>query len=191
MAREGVSQQHSPQGQQLFQYLTLYFIMDNEKGRISQKFKPVVNRASHGCSSCVITYDSIIGLMFSCYDLEIYNKLIFKLVYWKWHLMINPVSRGVMYSMCSAISCTFLFEMPWAQWPHKRLSQTCLWTSRSLWQRCGSTVVCLGVRGTDYNNPGISPNEGGVITAITPTIVWPQAKLQGGNTAPTINRKLG
>ena len=100
MAREGVSQQHSPQGQQIFQYLTLYFIMkDNEKGRISQKFKPVVNRASHGCSSCVITHDSIIGLMFSCYDLEIYNKFIFKLVYWKWHLMIHPVSRGVMYSM--------------------------------------------------------------------------------------------
>ena len=26
--------------------------------------------------------------------------------------------------------------------------------------------------------------------AITPTIVWPQAQLQGGNTAPPINRKL-
>ena len=26
--------------------------------------------------------------------------------------------------------------------------------------------------------------------AITPTIVWPQARLQGGNTAPPINRKL-
>ena len=52
---------------------------DNEKGRISQKFKPVVeNRASHGCSSCVITLDSIIGLMFFCYDLEIYNKFIFQ-----------------------------------------------------------------------------------------------------------------
>ena len=23
-------------------------------------------------------------------------------------------------------------------WPRKRLSQTCLWVSRSLWQRCGS-----------------------------------------------------
>ena len=88
-------------------------------------------------------------------------------MYWKWHLMIPPVSRGVMYSMCSAISCTFLSEMPWAQWPHKRLSQTCLWMSRSLWRKCGSTVACLGVRGTDWNNPDISPNEGGVITAIT------------------------
>ena len=51
-------------------------------------------------------------------------------------------------------------------------------------------MVCLGVRGTDYNNAGISPKEGTVITAIIPTIVWPQAKLQGGNTAPLINRKL-
>jgi len=29
-----------------------------------------------------------------------------------------------------------------------------------------------------------------VITVITPTIVWPQAKQQGRNTAPLINRKL-
>ena len=33
------------------------------------------------------------------------------------------------------------------QWTYKRLSHTCLWMSRSLWQRCRSTVVCLGVRG--------------------------------------------
>ena len=161
---------------------------DNEQGRISQKFKPVVkNRASHGCSSCVITHDFIIVLVLFCYDLEIHNKFIFTLVYWKWHLMIPPVSREVMYSMCSAISCTFLSEMPWAQWPHKRLSQTCLWMSRSVWRKCGSTVACLGVRGTDWNNPDMSPKEGGVFTAITPT----QAKLRGGNTAPSIKRKSG
>ena len=40
------------------------------------------------------------------------------------------------------------------QWPHKRLSQTCLWVSRSLWWRCGSAVACCRVRGTDYNGPG-------------------------------------
>ena len=28
------------------------------------------------------------------------------------------------------------------QWPHKRLTQTCLWVSGSLWQRCGSVVAC-------------------------------------------------
>ena len=39
------------------------------------------------------------------------------------------------------------------QWLQNRLSQTCLWVSRSLWQRRGSTVACCGVRGTDYNSP--------------------------------------
>ena len=40
------------------------------------------------------------------------------------------------------------------QWPHKRLSQTSLWVSVSLGQRCGSTVHCREVRGTEYNSPG-------------------------------------
>ena len=39
------------------------------------------------------------------------------------------------------------------QCPHKRLSQTCLWVSRSLQWRCGLTVACHRVRGTDYKNP--------------------------------------
>ena len=43
---------------------------------------------------------------------------------------------------------------------------------------------CLGVRGTEHNSPRISPFEEVTITAITPTIVWPQAKVQGGNTVP-------
>ena len=30
------------------------------------------------------------------------------------------------------------------QWPHKILTQTCLWVSRSLWQRHGSVVACWG-----------------------------------------------
>ena len=40
------------------------------------------------------------------------------------------------------------------QWPHKRVSQTCLWVSWSLQQRHGLTVACWGVRGTDHNSPG-------------------------------------
>ena len=43
------------------------------------------------------------------------------------------------------------------QWPYKRLSQTCLWVSRSLQWRRGWTVTCHGVRGTNYNSPGINP----------------------------------
>ena len=47
------------------------------------------------------------------------------------------------------------------QRPHKRLSRTCLWVSRSLQWRHGSSVACWGVRGTEYNSLGISPFEGG------------------------------
>ena len=70
------------------------------------------------------------------------------------------------------------------QWPHKRLS---LWVSSSLQQRRGSTVACCEVSGTEYNSPGSlgacwhkSFWRRTAIAAITPTIVWPQAKLQGG-----------
>ena len=45
-------------------------------------------------------------------------------------------------------------------------------------------------QGTEYNSAYTSPFEGGAITFITPTIVWPQAKQLEGNTAPLINRKL-
>ena len=40
------------------------------------------------------------------------------------------------------------------QWPQKKLSQTCLWVSGSVWQRCGSRVAYHGVKVTDYNSPG-------------------------------------
>ena len=50
------------------------------------------------------------------------------------------------------------------------------------------TVAFLGGSGI----AGISPFLKEVpITAITPTIVWPQATIQGGNTAPPISRKIG
>ena len=76
------------------------------------------------------------------------------------------------------------------QWLDMRLSQTCLWVFWSLWWRCGSTVAFCGVRGTEYNSPGSCPVkvlfEGGYCQWGS----WPQCKLQGGNTAPPINRKL-
>ena len=46
------------------------------------------------------------------------------------------------------------------QWPHKRMSQTCLWVSRRFQWRHGSTVAYCGVRGTESNSPGISSFEG-------------------------------
>ena len=44
------------------------------------------------------------------------------------------------------------------------------------WVNCG----LLQSPGTEYNSVCTSPFEGG----------WPQAKLQGGNTAPPMSRKL-
>ena len=58
------------------------------------------------------------------------------------------------------------------QWP-QRLSVACLWVCRSLQWWHGSTEACHGVRGTEYNNAGISSLKD---VAIIPTIVLPQAK---------------
>ena len=38
------------------------------------------------------------------------------------------------------------------QCPHKRLTQTCPWVSRSLWQRCGSEVACCRVGGIECSS---------------------------------------
>ena len=68
-------------------------------------------------------------------------------------------------------------------WPPKRLTQTCLWVSRGLWQRHGSVVACCrsgvlraAVHAWDFLKKV-------AIIFITWTIVWPQFKKQGGNTA--------
>ena len=47
------------------------------------------------------------------------------------------------------------------QWSHKRLTQTCLWVSRSLWRRHGSAVACCRVGGTKCNSACMGPFEGG------------------------------
>ena len=47
------------------------------------------------------------------------------------------------------------------QWPHRRLTQTSPWMSRSLWQRCGLAVACCRVGGTEYSNAWMGPFEGG------------------------------
>ena len=52
---------------------------------------------------------------------------------------------------------------PWRkeQWPHKRLTQTCLWVSTSLWLRRGSAVARFRVRGTECGSVCMGPFEGG------------------------------
>ena len=47
------------------------------------------------------------------------------------------------------------------QWDHRRLTQTCLWVSRSLQQRHGSVVACCRVGGTEYRSECMGPFEGG------------------------------
>ena len=47
------------------------------------------------------------------------------------------------------------------QWPHKRLTQTCLWVSRSLQWRRGSVVACCRVGGTECSSARMGSFEGG------------------------------
>ena len=47
------------------------------------------------------------------------------------------------------------------QWPHKRLTLTCLGVSRSCWQRRGSAVACCRDGGTECSSVGVGPLEGG------------------------------
>ena len=47
------------------------------------------------------------------------------------------------------------------QSPHKRLTQTCLWVSKSPWQRCVLVVACCSVRGTECGSACMRPFEGG------------------------------
>ena len=47
------------------------------------------------------------------------------------------------------------------QWPHKRLTQTCLWVFRSLQQRPASVVACCRVGGTACSTACMGAFEGG------------------------------
>ena len=51
-----------------------------------------------------------------------------------------------------------------------------------------STVACYRVRGTECDMPPWDLFKEVAIIFINSTIVWPQVKQQGGNTASTINR---
>ena len=51
-------------------------------------------------------------------------------------------------------------------------------------------VACCRVRGTECSSASWDLLKEVTIIFITSTVVWPQAKQQGGNTALPINRKL-
>ena len=54
--------------------------------------------------------------------------------------------------------------------------------SRLCW-RCGLVVACCRVRALTVAGPAWHLLKEVATTSVTPTIAWPQAKLQGGNTA--------
>ena len=60
------------------------------------------------------------------------------------------------------------------QWSHKRLTQTCLWVSRSLWRRRGSSVPCCRAGGTECSVQAWDLLKEVTIIFIISTIVWPQ-----------------
>ena len=45
--------------------------------------------------------------------------------------------------------------------PHRKLTQTCPWVSRSIQGRRGSVVACFRVRGTECSSVSMGPFEGG------------------------------
>ena len=47
------------------------------------------------------------------------------------------------------------------QWPHKRLTQTCLWVSGSLRRRCESAMAYCRVGGSECSSACMGPSEGG------------------------------
>ena len=57
------------------------------------------------------------------------------------------------------------------QWPHKRLTQTSPWGSRSLWWRQRLALACCRAGGTECRSACMGPFEGDHLTY---TIVWLQ-----------------
>ena len=77
------------------------------------------------------------------------------------------------------------------QCPNKRLSQTCLWVSRSLWQKHGSTVACYRVRGTEYNSACTNPFEGGCHCLHYPYHNLASGQTTGRELSLTHQQKMG
>ena len=72
------------------------------------------------------------------------------------------------------------------QWPHKRLTQTCPWVSRSIQQRHGLVVACCRVGGTECSSAYMGPFEGSHHYLHYLHQVWPQVKQQEEKTAPSL-----
>ena len=72
------------------------------------------------------------------------------------------------------------------KWPHKKLTQTCLWVSRSLQQRCGLGVTCCRVGGTEPSTACTGPLEGGPLPP--PSLV--SGPTTGRKHSPALQQKI-
>ena len=77
------------------------------------------------------------------------------------------------------------------QWPHKKLTQTCLWVSRSLWQRSGSLVACCRVGGTEWGSACMGPFEGGHCYLHYLHHILVSDQTMGKEHSPTHQQKIG
>ena len=77
------------------------------------------------------------------------------------------------------------------QWPHRRLTQTSPWESRSPWQQCGSAVACCMVKGTEYTSACMGPFEGGphYLHYLHHSLV--SGQITGRVHSPTLQKKIG
>ena len=93
---------------------------------------------------------------------------------------------------------TFCTPGPWRkeQWPHKRLSQTCLWVSQGLLRRCGQWWPGAGLRhwlqqSWEPQCAGISCLEGGRHYHQYPYHSLTSNQTTGREHSPTCQQKIG
>ena len=112
--------------------------------------------------------------------------------------LVFPILLFSSISLHSSLRKAFLslLAIPWnsafksEQWPHKRLTQTCAWVSRSLQWRHGLVVACCRVGGTQCSSVCMGPFEGGCHYLHYLHLSLAPGKQQERDTAPPINRKL-
>jgi len=77
------------------------------------------------------------------------------------------------------------------QGPHKGLTQTCPWVSRSPWQRNGSAVNCYRVGGTECSSACLGPLEGGGHYLHYLHLSLGSGQTTGREDSPTYQQKIG
>ena len=77
------------------------------------------------------------------------------------------------------------------QWPHKKLTQTFLWVSRSLWQRRRFPVACCRVGDTKYSSMCTGPFGGGHCYLHYLHHILVSDQTMGKEHSPTHQQKIG